>query len=83
MKKLTSQVSTYKLISSHALLAAVITNAYLLSLLTDLIRIVNRDSTEVVVNPSFMNTLSILSFTALIIAVIAFLLHMVNKQKIR
>lgn len=71
-----------KLIASHSLVAAIVSQPYVVSIFSDLLNIATsggKSSAATVDN--LLSSLSILSGTALIVAIIAFVGYLLGKQK--
>lgn len=71
-----------KLIASHSLVAAIVTQPYVVSIFSDLLNIAasggEHGATSV---DHILSSLSILSGTALVIAIVAFVGYLLRKQK--
>jgi hypothetical protein len=79
MKNSISKKHVLKTISTHALVAAVFTNPYLLYVLADIYKIATGDTSTVVVNNSLTYMLSWLSSLGFAVAIVSFILYKVKK----
>ena len=71
-----------KLIASHALVAAIVSQPYFVSLFSDLLHIATSDvAPNAAVADNLLSGLSVISGTAFVVAIVAFAGYLLVKQK--
>ena len=81
MKNNLKRAHTLKLIASHSLVAAIVSQPYVVSIFSDLLNITLSGGESAATVDNLLNSLFILSSTALVIALVAFFGYLLGKRK--
>jgi len=82
MKNNQKLARTLRLIASHALVAAIVSQPYFVSLFSDLLYIATSDvAPNAAVADNLLSGLSVISGTAFVVAIVAFAGYLLVKQK--
>lgn len=80
MKRKTSPSSKYRQIATHALVAGIVSQPYLIYLLSDIYRIASRNTLEVVgVDQALVSAMGLFSGLALLVAAVSYGLHIAKR----
>jgi hypothetical protein len=69
------------LVASHSFVATVVSNPYLQFVISDIIKMITNDTTEVVFNQSLATSMSVVSLTFLMVSIVAFAIYKLKRSR--